>query len=532
MSSAAALKIDPDFEAEVASVPVESPADAGARTGVESASVALMMIDRDFKITYVNAATRSLLQSNDELFRRTFPGFDANRLIGACIDMFHKNPAHQRGLLAQPLAAPHTAEITIGDLRFSLKMFSIISGAGDYIGNVLEWNNVTEIRRQAGMLAAINKSQAVIEFDLDGTITDANDNFLNALGYSLNEIKGHHHSMFVEPEQRNSLEYRQFWEKLNRGEFDAGQYKRIGKGGRAIWIQASYNPIIDMNGKAFKVVKYATDITEQRAIAERVKEIASIVASASTEMQATAETMANTAEQSTREATSVASAAEQASMNVQTVAAAGEELSASIAEISRQVADSTIISQQAVVETDRTGAAIQTMAEAAQKIGNVVTLINNIAGQTKLLALNATIEAARAGDAGKGFAVVASEVKSLSDQTAKATLEISSQVQAMQSATETSVTAINGIADTIRKVAEIASAIAGAVEEQSAATREISSNVAQASEGTQLVSSSIIKVSELANQTNFASAELLSSAGEMAVQAEALSTEMARLVKS
>ena len=152
-------------------------------------------------------------------------------------------------------------------------------------------------------------------------------------------------------------------------------------------------------------------------------------------MQATAETMAGAAAEATRQSASVAQAAQAASMNVQTVASAGEELSASINEIARQVTESTAITQQAVAETDRTGVAIQTLAEAAKKIGNVVTLINNIAGQTKLLALNATIEAVRAGDAGKGFAVVASEVKSLSDQTAKATHEISSQVSAMQAAT-------------------------------------------------------------------------------------------------
>lgn len=382
-----------------------------------------------------------------------------------------------------------------------------------------------------GQIAAINKAQAVIEFKTDGTIVSANENFLRVLGYRLDEIQGRHHSMLVEEGYRNSHEYRHFWEQLARGEYDAGQYKRIGKGGREIWIQASYNPILDLNGKPFKVVKYATDITDQRSIAERVKAISNIVASAATEMQATAETMASAADEATRQSGAVAVAAEQASMNVQTVASAGEELSASISEIARQVNESTLISQRAVFETDKTGTSIQTLAEAAKKIGNVVTLINNIAGQTKLLALNATIEAARAGDAGKGFAVVASEVKSLSDQTAKATHEISSQVSAMQEATATSVQAIQGIADTIRKVAEIASAIASAVEEQSAATREISANVAQAASGTQQVSSSIALVSEVAGQTNQASSELLSASGEMARQAEALSVEMDRLLR-
>lgn len=381
-----------------------------------------------------------------------------------------------------------------------------------------------------GQIAAISKAQAVIEFSMDGAILDANDNFLRTLGYSLAEIKGQHHSMFVEPSHRMSPEYRMFWEKLGRGEYDAGQYKRIGKAGQAIWIQASYNPILDLNGKPCKVVKYATDITEQRRVAERVKEISNIVASAATQMQATAGSMAQAADEATRQASSVSLAAQAASMNVQTVASAGEELSASISEIARQVTDSNAMTQQAVAETDKAGASINTLTEAAHKIGNVVTLINNIAGQTKLLALNATIEAARAGDAGKGFAVVASEVKSLSDQTAKATHEISSQVAAMQAATETSVGAIQGIADTIRKVAEIASAIASAVEEQSAATREISANVAQAAEGTQQVSANIEGVSTVASQTNAASGELLTSSGEMARQADALSGEMDKLL--
>lgn len=503
-----------------------------SRSAMDAATVALMTVNRDFDITYMNPATKRLMDEHRELFQREFPRVDFSNLIGASIDIFHKNPAHQRAIMAKPLAEPYRAEITVGDLRFSLRVTSVIDGAGDYAGNVLEWDNVTQQRLNEGMLQAIDKVQAMIEFDLDGTIRHANANFLNALGYSLDQIVGRHHSIFVDPATVASHDYRAFWEKLARGEYDTGEYRRLSRDGREVWIQASYNPILDRNGKPFKVVKYATDVTPQRRIAERVTEISSIVASAASEMRATAEGMARTAEETTRQAGSVASAAEITSVNVQTVSSAGEELTASISEIARQVAESSSISQHAVAEADKTSEAIQTLAEAAQKIGNVVTLINDIAGQTKLLALNATIEAARAGEAGKGFAVVASEVKSLSDQTARATHEISSQINAIQSATQTSVGAIAGITDTIRKVAEIASAIAGAVEEQTAATREIAANVSQVSEGAQLVSTSIANVSEAAVQTSHASNDLLNASGELAQQAESLTLEMDKLINA
>ncbi len=496
------------------------------------ASGAMMMVDRDLKVIYVNDATKRLFVENLAAFRAVWPSFNPDTIIGACIDMFHKDPSHQRRLLSDPSRLPYRTDISVGDFKFALNVSAVYDESRAYVGNVLEWDNVTTTRSNAGSLAALNRSQAIIEFTLDGRIIAANENFTRTLGYTLEEIRGQHHGMFVEPDYRASSDYRALWDKLGRGEYDAGQYKRIAKGGREIWIQASYNPILDGNGRPFKVVKFATDVTDQMTIAFRVKQIADIVAAASTEMRATAESMARTAEETTRQSSEVASAALLASSNVQTVSAAGEELSASIAEIARQVAESNSVTQRAVAEADRTSTSVQGLADAAQKIGSVVTLINNIAGQTKLLALNATIEAARAGEAGKGFAVVASEVKSLSDQTAKATDEISSQVAAMQAATETSVGAIRGIAETIRKVAEIATAIAGAVEEQSTATREIAVNVGQAAQGTQQVSASIGGVSDAAHQSSMASADLLRASAEMSQQSEELRTAIERFVRA
>ncbi len=360
----------------------------------------------------------------------------------------------------------------------------VIDPSGHVVRIIKLAADVTERKLRAadaqGQIAAISQSQAVIHFDMDGTILEANENFLSAMGYRLEEIQGRHHSMFVAPEERNSTEYRLFWEGLRQGRFQQAEYKRIGKAGKEVWIQATYTPILDASGKPFKVVKFATDVTE--AVRLRMQRQA-----IQTEIAAELDRITTQLEQATHEASSASSAASQTAGNVQSVAAASEELAASVEEIRRQVYDSTELAQTAARESVRTNDIVTGLANAAQKIGDVVALINSIADQTNLLALNATIEAARAGEAGRGFSVVAQEVKSLAGQTSKATSDIAAQVGSVQQATQDAVTALGAINSTISNLNDVSAIIASAVEEQTSVTREVSSNMSGAALGVEAV---------------------------------------------
>jgi len=315
------------------------------------------------------------------------------------------------------------------------KPFKVVKFASDVTEQKLKTANF------AGQIEAIGKAQAVIEFNMDGMVLDANENFLKTLGYSLGEIKGQHHSMFVPPEERQSDAYRAFWANLNRGEFQAAEYGRIGKGGRKVWIQASYNPIRDLNGKPYKVVKYATDVTKQVLVRmgnERVRNM------------------------------------------METVAAGAEELNSSVREISEAMVKSKDTATAAVEKVEVADQQAQRLSEAAGSMSSIVQLIGDITGQINLLALNATIESARAGEAGRGFAVVAAEVKNLANQAKQATDKIGQEISNLNGISSDVVGALNSIKNAIQNVAEFVTSTAAAVEEQSTVTGEMSSSMQRA----------------------------------------------------
>ncbi|MBK1660143.1 methyl-accepting chemotaxis protein [Paracraurococcus ruber] len=435
----------------------------------------VMIADRDLTIIYMNPSVMALLREAEPELRKELPRFSLATLIGSNIDVFHKDPGHQRRMLAA-MDKPHSATIKVGPRMFDLLVSPLVED-GTRTGFVVEWADSRErlmnLDYQAQILA-LGRSQAMIQFAPDGTILDANDNFLAVMGYGLEEIRGRNHSIFVTPDYAASADYKRFWDTLRGGQFQAAQFRRFGKDGREVWIEGAYNPILGPDGRVAKVVKFATDITKQMQLLNTLNALIGDVEAS----------MARC----TQAADQVRAAAGRTEGDVQGLAASAEQLAGSIAGIAESMARSRAATEGAFDQTQAVARNTETLSNAAQAMTGIVGLIRNIASQINLLALNATIEAARAGEAGKGFAVVAGEVKSLAVQAARATEQITGEINGIQSTSLEVAGALNAIRDAVTVVRESVSATASAMEQQGTVIRGISST-------TQDVSSTVASVS-------------------------------------
>ena len=618
---------------------------------LENMSACVMMADKDRVIVFANKAVRSLLKELEADIREVLPNFSADNLVGQSIDQFHANPAHQERILAN-LRQESVSNISVGRINFRLTLVPLFDGQGQNMGTSVEWVDIsqqlvnqgkldaidrsqaaiefdlngnirfanenflaamgytldeikgkhhgifvepeyrnsveykqfweklnrgefetgeflrftksgkeiwiqasynpvmdtkgkpigvvkyaTDITEQKlrnsdfeGQIEAIGKSQAVIEFNMDGIIQDANDNFLNAMGYTLEQIKGKHHSIFVEPEYKNSREYSEFWEQLKRGLFSTGEYKRIAKDGSEIWIQASYNPILDMNGNPIKVVKYATDITGRKVAVNEVRNtllklsqgdltckierefdgefielkdaINDFVGELNTmisEIRMATTTINGASNEISQGNSDLSSRTEQQASSLEETASSMEELTGTVRLNAENAGQANGLASQAADVAKNGGELIQKVVEtmssineSAKKISDIIGVIDGIAFQTNILALNAAVEAARAGEQGRGFAVVASEVRTLAQRSANAAKDIKELISDSVEKVESGNELVNQSGDTmqeivtsIQRVNDIMSEIAAASNEQASGIDEVGKAVTQMDEMTQ-----------------------------------------------
>ena len=495
----------------------------------------IMVANSDLRIIYLNRAARELFIRHRAVFQSMFQNFDPEALIGTNIDVFHKSPAHQRGMLADARRLPHVVDIKLAGGAVILQIKASASSVeGD---RVVEWADVTDARKkdaelldQVNQLKTVDRNQAIIEFELDGTVRSANDNFIRAMGYRLDEFTGKHHSMFVDPAFARSEDYRQFWIALNEGKPQVGQFQRIAKGGREVWLQAVYAAMVDDKGKPYRVVKVATDITAQKIALREVARV--VTALAQGDLTATmdgnyegefallrdavnqsmtslrdmvgkiygaANTITSASSQIASGNASLNSRTQEQSSSLEETAASVEEMTATVKQNASNANQANQLASGARDVAEKGGKVVESavvamaeITESSKKVADIIGVIEQIAFQTNMLALNAAVEAARAGDQGRGFAVVAAEVRNLAQRSAGAAKEIKSLIQDSADKVDQgaklvyqSGETLRDIVTSVKKVSDIIGEITTASDEQASGIEQINTAVTQMDRGTQ-----------------------------------------------
>ena len=515
----------------------------------------IMIADEKLNIVYMNQAVTELLREAESDLKKELSHFSMERLIGSNIDIFHKNPSHQRTMLAN-LRQRHNATIWVGERAFDLLVSPLRRGSRT-IGFAVEWGDA-KARLQnvdfSARIAAIGRYQSVIEFTPDGTILNANGNFLKVLGYTLAEVKGKHHRMFVDPEYRHSPEYVEFWVKLGRGEFQPAEFKRIAKDGKIVIIQGSYNPILDSAGKVVKIVKIATDVTKRVHAVTKIGDALTALADGDLELRIeqpfipeldklrtdfnrVQETLQSAMQLVGRSSATIKSGTDEISVSSQNLSERTEQQAASLEQTAaaldqitatvKRTAEGAVEARKVVTaakadaekSSDVVREAVDAMSrieDSSRQISQIIGVIDEIAFQTNLLALNAGVEAARAGDAGRGFAVVASEVRALAQRSAEAAKEIKALISASTSQVAQGVDRVGETGKALVRIVEQVGEINGVV-------TEISSSAQEQATGLQEVNSAVNQMDQVTQQNAAMVQETTAAANSLREETQTLS---------
>lgn len=514
----------------------------------DDSNSAMMIVDPEMVITSCNAAAQDLVERHTEAFKETWTDFDAGSMMGRSVDRFHKNPAHQRAILSDPSKLPWRSDISIGDLKFELNASYVRGEDGSYAGNVLQWRDVTQERMHAGVIHAIDAEQCMLECTLDGDIMRANEQFLEVLQLDAAEATDRTYQSFLAMDEPTREQQDDIWAELKNGQSQYAKVKLTTAEGTNVWLRANLTPIVDVSGKAFKVVMIATNVTDaevarienekaqKREEAARevvVQELAQSLNRLS-EGDLTCQIVVDFDEQYERlridfneaverlsgliksvdetvtavssNASEVSAASGELARRTETQAATLEETAAALDELTATVkstADNAKDADNAVLEA-RKGAeaggetvrdvvkAMGKIADSSAEIAKIMVVIDDIAFQTNLLALNAGVEAARAGDAGRGFSVVASEVRALAQRASDSAKDISALITSSDTEVNNGVELVERAGEALEKiVANVASTgklvgtITHATQEQAGALHEINSAINSMDQTTQ-----------------------------------------------